>query len=119
MRRALGALLHDAQRGLDAGVPVRMVAQVALHLGARLAAACRHTRNLARDEGEERHEVGLDVVGLAYAGTGRRTLSGRSTAGIAARAWWPDGSDEKPSVKLELVCNPIWLCVQLDLDTPK
>ena len=90
VRRALGALLHDAQRGLDAGVPVRMVAQVALHLGARLAAACRHTRNLARDEGEERHEVGLDVVGLAYAGTGRRTLSGRTTAGIAARAWRPE-----------------------------
>ena len=36
-----------------------------------------------RDEGEERHLVRLDVVGLAYAGRGRRTLSGRSTAGIA------------------------------------
>ena len=23
------------------------------------------------------------------------------------------------SLSLELVCNPIWLCVQLDLDTPK
>ena len=39
VRRALGALLRGAQRGLDAGVPVRVVGQVALHLGAHLAAS--------------------------------------------------------------------------------
>ena len=72
------------------------------------------TRNLARDEGEERHLVRLDVVGLAYAGRGRRTLSDRSTAGIAARPC-AGRKHDKPreacscATRYGCVCNSIWI----------
>ena len=65
-RWALGAVPHEIERLADAGVPLRVITQVALHHAASAGEtvafrALTHCRDLVAHVDEPRDQVGLDL----------------------------------------------------------